>query len=151
MKKKILTFLFVCSFVFVSLFSGLAIYKAKNHTTLTATYSQEYEYLANHEYVDEYVKTVALKVKAPVYTVATTNTSLSFIGEWFDSMGDVLTEVIDFMVNLFNGAIALVWDSAANEGAGEITVIGIFMLIGVVIGIFWLGFRLIRNLTRMRG
>lgn len=151
MKKKILTLLMVCSFVFVALFGGLAIYKTKSQPTLTATYSQEYEYLANREYVDEYVKTVALNVKAPVYTVATTHTTLSFIGEWFDSMGEVLTEVIDFMVNLFNGAIALVWDSAANEGAGEITVIGIFMLIGVVIGIFWLGFRLIRNLTRMRG
>lgn len=67
------------------------------------------------------------------------------IAEIFKVLTDAVTGFTGTISSLFNGVVALFWDGT------NITFIGGMSLLGIGIGLFYFGFKFIRNLIKMRG
>lgn len=63
----------------------------------------------------------------------------------------VWTSLITFLTGLFSNITSIFWDSTANQGAGELTFVGILAIIMAGISICLLVFNLIRSFFPMRG
>ena len=67
----------------------------------------------------------------------------AFVGVW--------GEIMSFIVTIFTNISQVFWDSAANEGAGELTFVGIMAIIMAGVALIMLVFNLIRSFFPMRG
>lgn len=69
----------------------------------------------------------------------------------FDTLSQIVVQIVSLMGSLFEG-VADIFYTAGEAGApGSLTFVGTLSLIGVGIGLFWLGFRFIRSLIKTRG
>ena len=69
----------------------------------------------------------------------------------FETLGEIVTEFVTLLVSIFENVVKLFWTPAA-EGAtgGQLTVLGVFLLIGLGTSLVIWGFNFIRSLIRIR-
>lgn len=73
---------------------------------------------------------------------------MDFITTMFETLQDIVTAVGSLIGSVFESVVDLIYDS--SEGGG-LTVIGVLLLIGVAVGLFFFVFRWVRSLIRIRG
>ena len=67
------------------------------------------------------------------------------ISEIFTMLGKVITGFTSTISSLFTGVTAIFWDGS------KLTFVGGMSLLALGIGLFYMGFRFIRKLVKMRG
>lgn len=67
------------------------------------------------------------------------------ISEIFTTLGKVITGFTSTISSLFTGVTAIFWDGS------KLTFVGGMSLLALGIGLFYMGFRFIRKLVKMRG
>lgn len=73
---------------------------------------------------------------------------MDFITTMFETLQQIVTAVGSLIGNVFESVVNLIYDS--SEGGG-LTVVGVLLLIGVAVGLFFFVFRWVRSLIRIRG
>ncbi len=69
----------------------------------------------------------------------------------FETLGEIVSEFVTLLVSIFENVVKLFWTPAAGEGAGgQLTVLGVFLLIGLGTSLVIWGFNFIRSLIRIR-
>lgn len=76
---------------------------------------------------------------------------MGIVSTIFTALGEIITGLVTLIGNLFAGVTEIFYVAGTEGASGELTFIGILMLIGVGMGLFWLGFNFIRSLIKMRG
>lgn len=72
------------------------------------------------------------------------------LSAFFGSVGTVVTEALSVVGSALTGAVNLIYDATANEGAGALTNFGILVSIPVGAGLLWVAYRIIRNCITIR-
>ena len=70
----------------------------------------------------------------------------TIIDDLFTALGNIITKVIALFTSLWEGVVAVFWDSTNG-----LTAMGFLILIGIGFALFYGAFRLVRNLVKMRG
>lgn len=70
---------------------------------------------------------------------------MDFITTMFETLQQIVTAVGSLIGSVFESVVDLIYDS---EG---LTVVGVLLLIGVAVGLFFFVFRWVRGLIRIRG
>ena len=73
---------------------------------------------------------------------------MDFVTTMFETLQEIVTAVGSLIGNVFKSVVDLIYDS--SEGGG-LTVVGVLLLIGVAVGLFFFVFRWVRGLIRIRG
>ena len=73
---------------------------------------------------------------------------MDFVTTMFETLQQIVTAVGSLIGNVFESVVNLIYDS--SEGGG-LTVVGVLLLIGVAVGLFFFVFRWVRSLIRIRG
>jgi hypothetical protein len=68
----------------------------------------------------------------------------------FDALGDIVTSVIAWFGDIFNGVAELFYTAGTGGSAGSLTLLGTLSLIGVGVGAFYFVLRWIISLIRVR-
>ena len=74
---------------------------------------------------------------------------MDFITTMFETLQQIVTAVGSLIGNVFESVVNLIYDSSAENGG--LTVVGVLLLIGVAVGLFFFVFRWVRSLIRIRG
>ena len=74
---------------------------------------------------------------------------MDFVTTMFETLQQIVTAVGSLIGNVFESVVDLIYDSSP-EGGG-LTVVGVLLLIGVAVGLFFFVFRWVRSLIRIRG
>ena len=74
---------------------------------------------------------------------------MDFITTMFETLQQIVTAVGSLIGNVFESVVNLIYDSSAENGG--LTVVGVLLLIGVAVGLFFFVFRWVRGLIRIRG
>lgn len=69
----------------------------------------------------------------------------------FEVLGTIITQLVSLIGDLFEGVVTIFYKAGESGAAGELTFVGVLALVGVGVGLFWLGFGFIRNLIKMKG
>ena len=75
---------------------------------------------------------------------------LSMITDIWGALQEVATGFIDFLTDLFTSVFTIFYTPGVGEASGEFTIMGYFLLIGVVTGLVWFVIGFIRNLIKLR-
>lgn len=67
----------------------------------------------------------------------------------FDTLGEIAEGFGSLVADLFQSAVNLLWTPGVGEEPGQLTIVGVFMLIGVSVGLFMWAFRYIKGLVRI--
>ena len=73
---------------------------------------------------------------------------MDFITTMFETLQQIVVAVGSLIGSVFESVVDLIYDS--SEGGG-LTVVGVLLLIGVAVGLFFFVFRWVRSLIRIRG
>lgn len=73
---------------------------------------------------------------------------MDFITTIFEALQDIVAAVSSLIGNVFESVVGLIYKS--GEGGG-LTIVGVLLLIGVAVGLFFFVFRWVRSLIRIRG
>lgn len=73
---------------------------------------------------------------------------MGIVTEIFSTLTEIITQVVNLIGGLFEGAVNIFYTSGESGG---LTVLGVLALIGVGMGLFWLGFNFILRFIKMRG
>ena len=73
---------------------------------------------------------------------------MDFVTTMFDVLQDIVTAVGSLIGSVFDSVVDLIYDSSPEGG---LTVVGVLLLIGVAVGLFFFVFRWVRGLIRIRG
>ncbi len=74
---------------------------------------------------------------------------MDFVTTMFDVLQDIVTAVGSLIGSVFQSVVDLIYTS--GENGGSLTVVGVLLLIGVAVGLFFFVFRWVRGLIRIRG
>lgn len=72
-----------------------------------------------------------------------------YISAIFETLGIIAEGFGSLVADLFQSAVNLLWTPGSGETGGSLTVVGVFMLIGVSVGLFMWAFRYIKGLVRI--
>ena len=72
-----------------------------------------------------------------------------YITAIFETLGVIAEGFGSLVADLFQSAVNLLWTPASEGTGGSLTVVGVFMLIGVSVGLFMWAFRYIKGLVRI--
>ena len=72
---------------------------------------------------------------------------LHLVTNIFTTVTDIITGVLDAMITIFTSIADVFYDSTASQ----LTIVGIFALLGFGVGLAKWGFNLILKLIKMRG
>lgn len=67
----------------------------------------------------------------------------------FETLGTIAEGFGSLVADLFQSAVNLLWTPGTEGTGGSLTVVGVFMLIGVSVGLFMWAFRYIKGLVRI--
>lgn len=69
----------------------------------------------------------------------------------FTALPTIVTGIVGIITNCFTGVVGL-WYTApsGSETTGSLTVLGVFSLIGFVVGVVWLAIRFIGSMIALR-
>lgn len=73
------------------------------------------------------------------------------VASFFTTMKEAGAAFIQFLISCIQSIWGIFYDSSANEGAGEWTSIGIFIIVALTIGIVYGVIRWISKLVHLRG
>lgn len=73
---------------------------------------------------------------------------MDFITTMFETLQQIVTAVGSLIGSVFESVVDLIYTSGENGG---LTVVGVLLLIGVAVGLFFFVFRWVRGLIRIRG
>lgn len=62
----------------------------------------------------------------------------------FETLGEIVTAFVEVLANVFSNIVTLFW----NATSGQLTILGILLLISVGTGLVYYGYRVIRGLIR---
>jgi len=74
---------------------------------------------------------------------------MDFVTTMFETLQEIVTAVGSLIGNVFESVVNLIYNS--SENGGGLTVVGVLLLIGVAVGLFFFVFRWVRGLIRIRG
>lgn len=72
------------------------------------------------------------------------------VSQIFDQLGAIAQSFATLLVSLFNSVVSIFYTPGTGDADGELTVVGILMLIGIGTGLVIWAFRFIRSLIRVR-
>ena len=72
-----------------------------------------------------------------------------YITSIFETLGTIAEGFGSLVADLFQSAVNLLWTPGTDGSSGSLTVVGVFMLIGVSVGLFMWAFRYIKGLVRI--
>lgn len=75
---------------------------------------------------------------------------MDIVSSIFSTLGEIAESFGTLMVSLFQSVINLFWQPNTGGTGGSLTVLGVFMLIGLATGLFIWAFSYIRRLIRIR-
>lgn len=75
---------------------------------------------------------------------------MGFVSEIFDTLGGIVSSFVTMLVELFNGVVDIFYTPGVDGASGELTIIGVLMLIGLGTGLVIWAFSYIRRLIRVR-
>lgn len=64
----------------------------------------------------------------------------------FDTLGQIATEFGSFLASLFEGVVQLFWTEGAGSEPGQLTFLGVVMLLSLATGLFIWAFGYLRRL-----
>lgn len=68
----------------------------------------------------------------------------------FTTLASIVTSFVSMLTGLFQSVVNLIWTPGTGNEAGSLTVLGVFMLIGLATGLVLWAFYFIRSLIRIR-
>lgn len=74
---------------------------------------------------------------------------MDFVTTMFDVLQDIVTAVGSLIGSVFDSVVNLIYTSDGETGS--LTVVGVLLLIGIAVGLFFFVFRWVRSLIRIRG
>lgn len=74
---------------------------------------------------------------------------MEIVSQIFNTLGQIAQSFGTLLVGLFETAVSLFWREGEGSSGGQLTVLGIFMLIGMASGLFIWAFRYIKQLIRV--
>lgn len=72
---------------------------------------------------------------------------MTLIQKIFEAMGQILTQFVSFIVDVFEGVVSIFYVEGADGG---ITTMGYILFLGVVVGLFWFVLSWLRRLITLR-
>lgn len=72
------------------------------------------------------------------------------ITDLWDTLSDVAEGFISFLTKMFTAVFGLFYTAGEGAEAGSFTIMGYFLLIGVVTGLVWFLIGFVRNLIKLR-
>ena len=71
---------------------------------------------------------------------------MSIVTSIFETLAEIAESFGTLLVSLFDNVVQLFWTPAAEGTGGELTVLGVFLLIGMATGLFIWAFNYIKRL-----
>lgn len=68
----------------------------------------------------------------------------------FEALQSIVTSVGSLIASVFSSAVELIYTPGVGETGGQLTVVGVLMLISVAVGLFFFVLRWIRGLIKLR-
>lgn len=68
----------------------------------------------------------------------------------FEALTSIITSFVSMLTSLFQNVVNLIWTPASGGEGGSLTVLGVFLLIGLGTGLVLWAFYFIRSLIRIR-
>lgn len=68
----------------------------------------------------------------------------------FEALSSIVTSFVTMLTGLFQNVVNLIWTPGSGGESGSLTVLGVFMLIGLATGLVLWAFYFIRSLIRIR-
>lgn len=68
----------------------------------------------------------------------------------FNALTSIISSFVTMLTSLFQNVVNLIWTPNAQGTGGELTVLGVFLLIGLGTGLVLWAFYFIRSLIRVR-
>lgn len=65
-----------------------------------------------------------------------------------DGISDVVSAVVQWIIDLFTSVSGLFWDTTLNSGAGGFTFIGVLLLVAFGLSMVWVVINFIRSLVK---
>lgn len=75
---------------------------------------------------------------------------MDIVSSIFSTLGEIAESFGSLLVTLFQTVVNLFWQANESGTGGNLTVLGVFMLIGMATGLFIWAFSYIRRLIRIR-
>ena len=76
---------------------------------------------------------------------------MDFVTTMFEGLQEIVTAVGSLIGEVFQSVVNLVYTPGADGTGGSLTIVGVLLLIGVAVGLFFFVFRWVRGLIRIRG
>jgi len=76
---------------------------------------------------------------------------MGIVSTIFDALSQIITNIVGLMGDLFDGVVEIFYVAGEGSSAGSLTFIGVLSLVAVGLGLFWLGFKFIRSLVKIKG
>lgn len=68
----------------------------------------------------------------------------------FTTLASIVTSFVTLLTSVFQSVVNLIWTPGSGNDPGSLTVLGVFMLIGLATGLVLWAFYFIRSLIRIR-
>lgn len=68
----------------------------------------------------------------------------------FEALSSIITSFVTMLTSLFQNVVNLIWTPGSGGTGGSLTVLGVFLLIGLGTGLVLWAFYFIRSLIRVR-
>lgn len=75
---------------------------------------------------------------------------MGFVSEIFETLGSIVSSFVTMLVSLFESVVDIFYTPGTGEAPGELTIVGVLMLIGLGTGLVIWAFSYIRRLIRVR-
>ena len=75
---------------------------------------------------------------------------MEIVSQIFSTLGEIAQSFGTLLVGLFEAVVSLFWTEGEGGTGGQLTILGVFMLIGMATGLFIWAFGYIRRLIRIR-
>lgn len=75
---------------------------------------------------------------------------MSFVSEIFETLGSIVSSFVTMLVSLFESVVDIFYTPGTGDTQGELTIVGVLMLIGLGTGLVIWAFSYIRRLIRVR-
>lgn len=75
---------------------------------------------------------------------------MGLINQLFEALASIVDGFVTMLVSLFNSVVDIFYTAGADGGAGELTIVGTLMLIGLGTGLVIWAFRYVRRLIQVR-
>lgn len=72
------------------------------------------------------------------------------ITDLFDALGNIATDFGSFMVKIFGAVSEIIYTPGAGEAPGSLTIVGYFLLIGLVAGVLIWALRWVLSLIKLK-